>query len=131
MQARRWRLLPVLAMALAALALGVGAAADVGSGSGPPTSIGHGGAAASVERIATQAAIDTLKKGGNAIDAAVAAAGVLGGTEPFSCGGGGGGFIGIRTVEGKGTTIERRETAPAAMAPTSVWEYGPPLPLHN
>src|SRR5256885_4020288 len=72
MQARRWRLLPVLAMALAALALGVGAAADVGSGSGPPTSIGHGGAAASVERIATQAAVDTLKKGGNAIDAAVA-----------------------------------------------------------
>src|SRR5207245_6032963 len=84
MQARRWRPLLVLATVGAALALGIGAPADVGSGSGPPTSIGHGGAAASVERIATQAAIDTLTKGGNAIDAAVAAAGVLGVTEPFS-----------------------------------------------
>jgi gamma-glutamyltranspeptidase / glutathione hydrolase len=131
MQARRRRLLPVLATAVAALALGVGAAADVGSGSGPPTSIGHGGAAASVERIATQAAIDTLKKGGNAIDAAVAAAGVLGVTEPFSCGVGGGGFMVIRTAEGKVTTIDGRETAPAAMTPTSFWENGTPLPFND
>jgi gamma-glutamyltranspeptidase / glutathione hydrolase len=131
MQARRRRLLPVLATAVAGLALGVGAAADVGSGSGPPTSIGHGGAAASVERIATQAAIDTLKKGGNAIDAAVAAAGVLGVTEPFSCGVGGGGFMVIRTAEGKVTTIDGRETAPAAMTPTSFWENGTPLPFND
>jgi gamma-glutamyltranspeptidase / glutathione hydrolase len=131
MQARRRLLLPVLATVLAALALGVGAAADVGSGSGPPTSIGHGGAAASVERIATQAAIDTLKKGGNAIDAAVAAAGVLGVTEPFSCGVGGGGFMVIRTAEGKVTTIDGRETAPAAMVPTSFWENGTPLPFND
>ena len=131
MQARRWRLLPVLATAVAALALGIGAAADVGSGSGPPTSVGNGGAAASVERIATQAAIDTLKKGGNAIDAAVAAAGVLGVTEPFSCGVGGGGFMVIRTAEGKVTTIDGRETAPAAMMPTSFWENGTPLPFND
>src|SRR6059058_1923768 len=124
MQARRRRLLPVLATVLAALALGVGAAADVGSGSGPPTSIGHGGAAASVERIATQAAIDTLKKGGNAIDAAVAAAGVLGVTEPFSCGVGGGGFMVIYEAGHQGDrshvfTIDGREKAPAAMTPSS------------
>jgi gamma-glutamyltranspeptidase/glutathione hydrolase len=131
MQARRWRLLPVLATAVAALALGIGAAADVGSGSGPPTSVGHGGAAASVEQIATQAAIDTLKKGGNAIDAAVAAAGVLGVTEPFSCGVGGGGFMVIRTAEGKVTTIDGREMAPAAMTPTSFWENGTPLPFND
>jgi gamma-glutamyltranspeptidase/glutathione hydrolase len=131
MQAGRWRLLFVLATAVAALALGIGAAADVGSGSGPPTSIGHGGAAASVERIATQAAIDTLKKGGNAIDAAVAAAGVLGVTEPFSCGVGGGGFMVIRTAEGRVTTIDGRETAPAAMTPTSFWENGRPLPFND
>jgi gamma-glutamyltranspeptidase / glutathione hydrolase len=131
MQARRWRLLPVLATAVAALALGIAAVADVGSGSGPPTSIGHGGAAASVERIATQAAIDTLKKGGNAIDAAVAAAGVLGVTEPFSCGVGGGGFMVIRTAEGKVTTIDGRETAPVAMMPTSFWENGTPLPFND
>src|SRR5256886_17206801 len=127
MQARRWRLLPVLAMALAALALGVGAAADVGSGSGPPTSIGHGGAAASVERIATQAAIDTLKKGGNAIDAAVAAAGVLGVTEPFSCGAGGGRFLVMRTAQGQVTPIGRGENAPGSQPAASVLGYRPTL----
>src|SRR5918996_5472036 len=84
----------VLALTTAvALALGVGASAHVGSGSGPPTAIGTGGAAATVERIATQAAIDTLHAGGNAVDATVAPAAVLGVTEPFSCGIGGGGFI--------------------------------------
>ena len=36
-----------------ALLLGGGASAAVGSGSGPPTSVGTGGAAASVERLAT------------------------------------------------------------------------------
>jgi gamma-glutamyltranspeptidase/glutathione hydrolase len=130
MQARRWRLLPVLATAATALALGIGAAADVGSGSGPPTATGHGGAAASVERLATQAAIDTLRHGGNAIDAAVAAAGVLGVTEPFSCGIGGGGFMVIRTAGGTVTTIDGRETAPAAMTPSSFWENGAALPFN-
>ena len=38
----------------AALLLVASASTDVGSGSGPPTSIGTGGAAASVERIATR-----------------------------------------------------------------------------
>jgi len=131
MQARSWRPLFVLATAGVALALGIGAAAGVGSGSGPPTQIGRGGAAASVEKIATQAAIDTLKQGGNAIDAAVAAAGVLGVTEPFSCGVGGGGFMLIRTADGRLTTIDGRETAPEAMTPTSFWENGVALPFND
>ena len=113
----------------AALLLVASASSDVGSGSGPPTSIGTGGAAASVERIATQAAIDTLKHGGNAVDAAVAAAGVLGVTEPFSCGIGGGGFMVVRTAGGLVTTIDGRETAPTAMTPTSFWGGSPPAPL--
>src|SRR4051812_7321002 len=131
MRRERARAAIVAVVAVIALALGVGAAADVGSGSGPPTSVGHGGAAASVERIATQAAIDTLKKGGNAIDAAVAAAGVLGVTEPFSCGVGGGGFMVIRTADGTVTTIDGRETAPQAMTSTSFWENGVALPFND
>ncbi len=113
-----------------ALALVVNAAADVGSGSGPPTSIGTGGAASSVEKLATQAAIDILQHGGNAVDAAVAAAAVLGVTEPFSCGVGGGGFMVLRTAGGAVTTIDGRETAPAAMHPKSFWENGVPLPFN-
>ena len=125
---------PQLLVALAAavaLVVGVPAAADVGSGSGPATSIGTGGAAASVERLATQAGIDILRRGGNAVDAAVATAAVLGVTEPFSCGVGGGGFMVVRTAGGRVTTIDGRETAPAAMHPTSFWENGAPLPFNS
>ncbi len=116
----------VLLLFVVALLVGVPASAAVAP-FGPPTSTGTGGAAASVETLATQAAIDTLKAGGNAVDAAVAAAGVLGVTEPFSCGVGGGGFMVIRTAGGKVTTIDGRETAPAAMTPTSFWENGAAL----
>src|SRR4051794_41832694 len=88
------------------LVFGVAASAAIAP-SGPPTSIGTGGAAASVETLATQAAIETLSNGGNAIDAAVTAAGGLGGTEPFSCGVGGGGLLGVPPPGGRGGTIRR------------------------
>jgi gamma-glutamyltranspeptidase / glutathione hydrolase len=130
MRLKGLQLFVALAMT-AALAFGISAAADVGSGSGPPTSIGTGGAAASVERLATQAGIDILRRGGNAVDAAVAAAAVLGVTEPFSCGIGGGGFMVLRTADGAVTTVDGRETAPAAMHPTSFWENGVALPFND
>ena len=118
-------------VAAAALVCGIPAAADVGSGSGPPTAVGTGGAAASVERLATEAAVGILRRGGNAVDAAVASAAVLGVTEPFSCGIGGGGFMVIRTAGGRVTTIDGRETAPMAMHPMSLWENGSPLPFNE
>ena len=128
---RNWLSLRVGAVfAVAACVLAVAASAAVAP-SGPPTSVGSGGAAASVETLATQAAIDTLKNGGNAIDAAVTAAGVLGVTEPFSCGVGGGGFMVIRTADGRVVTIDGRERASAAMTPTSFWENGVPLPFND
>ncbi|MGH2918413.1 MAG: gamma-glutamyltransferase, partial [Solirubrobacteraceae bacterium] len=83
-----------------------------------------------VDRLATQAAVDVLRGGGNATDAAVTAAAVLGVTEPFSCGIGGGGFMvsydaGARAV----TTLDHRERAPLAMAPDALIENGMPLPF--
>src|SRR5215218_7643964 len=96
-----------------------------------PTARGTGGAAATVDALGTKAAIDTLKAGGNAIDAAVAAAGVLGVTEPFSCGIGGGGFMVIRTAKGKVTTIDGREKAPRAMRPDSFMENGEDLGFND
>ena len=92
-----------------------------------PTATGSGGGAATVDLLGTQAAIDTLRDGGNAVDAAVAAAAVLGVTEPYSCGIGGGGFMTIRTADGRVTTIDSREKAPASMEPDSFFENGAPL----
>lgn len=59
----------------------------------------HGGAVASESPEAAQAAIDIMNKGGNAVDAAVAAVAVQGVTRPFSGGIGGGGFINIYLAE--------------------------------
>src|SRR3954452_3909492 len=122
---RSVRLFIALAAALAVLGAQTAAAQQPKQ----PTAVGSGGAAASVDADGTRAAIQALKDGGNAVDAAVAAASVLGETEPYSCGIGGGGFMVIRTAKGKGTTIDGREEAPAAMTPTSFWENGAPLPF--
>jgi gamma-glutamyltranspeptidase/glutathione hydrolase len=92
-----------------------------------PTAVGRGGGAATVDALGTQAAIQTLRHGGNAVDAAVAAAGVLGVVEPYSCGIGGGGFMVIRTRTGKVTTIDSRELSPGAMRPDSFFENGAAL----
>jgi gamma-glutamyltranspeptidase / glutathione hydrolase len=89
-----------------------------------PTARGKGGAAASVDPYATKAAISVLRKGGNAVDAAIAAAAVLGVVEPYSSGIGGGGFMVIRTPQGKLDTIDGREYAPAAYTETSLQENG-------
>jgi gamma-glutamyltranspeptidase / glutathione hydrolase len=92
-----------------------------------PTATGRGGAAATVDPYATQAAIDVLKRGGNAVDAAVAAAAVLGVVEPYSSGIGGGGFLVIRNARGKIDTIDGREFSPRAFTTTSFQENGQPI----
>ncbi len=128
----------ILGVAVAAASLVVAQGAVSGERAapvGPATASGTGGAAATVERLATQAAVSTLRKGGNAVDAAVTAAAVLGVTEPFSCGVGGGGFMVVYLVNKRNPghphviTLDSRETAPRAMTPTSLMENGLPLPF--
>ncbi|MEU8250848.1 gamma-glutamyltransferase family protein [Nonomuraea sp. NPDC048916] len=81
-----------------------------------PVAEGTGGAVATVDLDASKAAIAVLKKGGNAIDAAVAAGAVLGVTEPYSAGLAGGGFIVYYDAkQRKVHTIDGREAAPRAM----------------
>ncbi|MGN8130318.1 gamma-glutamyltransferase [Paenarthrobacter sp. 22069] len=81
-----------------------------------PTATGYGGAVSTVDPEASAAAIDVLRHGGNAVDAAVAAAATLGVTEPYSAGiGGGGYFVYYDAKSGKVRTIDGRETAPAGI----------------
>jgi gamma-glutamyltranspeptidase / glutathione hydrolase len=78
-----------------------------------PVMVGSGGAVSSVDRDASQVGIDVLAHGGNAADAAVAAAAALGVTEPYSAGIGGGGFLVYYDAASKKvSTIDGRETAP-------------------
>ena len=81
-----------------------------------PTSRGFGGAVTSVDPEASKIGIGVLKRGGNAVDAAVATAAALGVTEPYSSGlGGGGYFVYYDAKHRKVHTIDGRETAPQAM----------------
>jgi len=81
-----------------------------------PTAIGFGGAVSSVDPNATNVGLAVLRRGGNAVDAAVATAAALGVTEPYSAGiGGGGYFVYYNAKKHKVFTIDGRETAPAAM----------------
>src|SRR6266567_5659292 len=94
------------------------------------TVIGTGGAAASVDPIATAVAIDILRRGGNAVDAAVAAAAALGVLEPFSSGLGGGGFMVIYSArDGRVFTLDGRETAPSAFRADSFIDPSTGLPI--
>ncbi|MDH3398747.1 MAG: gamma-glutamyltransferase [Acidimicrobiia bacterium] len=79
-----------------------------------PVAVGTGGAVATVDPLATEAGLAILRSGGNAVDAAVAAAAVLGVTEPYSAGIGGGGFMVIYLADGgEVVTIDGREEAPS------------------
>jgi gamma-glutamyltranspeptidase/glutathione hydrolase len=117
---------PLLAAATAlvvpaALLAGGPSAHAAGSGSAGratakhATAIGRGGAVSTVDPEATRAGLRVLRHGGNAVDAAIAAAATLGVTEPYSTGIGGGGFLMFYDAKAHTIrTIDGRETAPMA-----------------
>src|SRR3954463_14786198 len=84
-----------------------------------PTATGYGGAIATVDATATAVGLDVLRHGGNAVDAAVAAAAALRVTEPFVAGPASAGFfVYYDAKRHRVSTIDGRETGPATMTPT-------------
>ncbi|MFJ7076913.1 gamma-glutamyltransferase [Streptomyces sp. NPDC098781] len=126
------RKLSVLAVSIAVVS--VGAAAPPATPSGPaekvPVAVGYGGAVSSVDADASAAGIEVLRKGGNAVDAAVATAAALGVTEPYSAGIGGGGYFVYYDAESRTVrTLDGRETAPLSADSGLFTENGTAIPF--
>ncbi|MGK5692906.1 gamma-glutamyltransferase [Streptomyces sp. URMC 128] len=127
------RNLTVLAVS-AAVVVSLGAAAPPTAqptgGEKTPLAVGYGGAVSSVDRDASAAGLEVLRKGGNAVDAAVATAAALGVTEPYSAGVGGGGYFVYYDAKSRRVhTIDGRETAPLTADKNLFVENGKPVPF--
>lgn len=69
---------------------------------------------ATVHPLATEAGVEAMRRGGNAVDAIIAAGLTLGVVDTHNSGLGGGCFLLIRRANGEVIAIDGRETAPAA-----------------
>jgi gamma-glutamyltranspeptidase / glutathione hydrolase len=70
------------------------------------------GMVVSAQHFATMVGVDVLKRGGNAVDAAVAVGYALAVVYPAAGNLGGGGFMTIQLADGRKTFLDFRETAP-------------------
>jgi gamma-glutamyltranspeptidase/glutathione hydrolase len=90
------------------------ATAPLAAGAATPPPVGYGrGAVAADNQLASLAGVEILRRGGDAVDAACAAAFVLGVVSPAGSGIGGGGLMLIKRRAAEPVAIDFRETAPA------------------
>jgi gamma-glutamyltranspeptidase / glutathione hydrolase len=108
--------------------LGFGVAGFVSSNSFANTAVGEKTMIATVHPAATDAGLAVFREGGNAVDAAVAAALTLGVVDGYNSGIGGGCLILIRSADGRLTAIDGREMAPAAATQDMFVRDGKPNP---
>lgn len=135
---RSWRSHAVLAAVLALSAIILPAAAlaqrapeaatEQTRGGARPPALAQRHMVASANPLATDAGLEILRAGGTATDAAIAVQLVLGLVEPQSSGLGGGAFlVHWHATRGEVTTIDGRETAPAAARPDRFIKGSKPL----
>lgn len=98
-------------MVAAIVAIGVTASAPGYAASVAPVAA-ENGMVVSAQHLATQVGIEVLKRGGNAVDAAVAVGYALAVAYPAAGNLGGGGFMTIQLADGRKTFLDFRETAP-------------------
>ncbi|MFC3327574.1 gamma-glutamyltransferase [Mesorhizobium cantuariense] len=84
----------------------------------PAPAKGEHGMVVTAQHLASEVGIEVLKKGGNAVDAAVAVGYALAVVYPNAGNIGGGGFMTIRFKDGKSTFLDFRERAPLAATKT-------------
>ncbi|RUW62940.1 gamma-glutamyltransferase [Mesorhizobium sp. M7A.F.Ca.US.008.03.1.1] len=84
----------------------------------PAPAKGEHGMVVTAQHLASEVGIEVLKKGGNAVDAAVAVGYALAVVYPNAGNIGGGGFMTIRFQDGKSTFLDFRERAPLAATKT-------------
>jgi gamma-glutamyltranspeptidase/glutathione hydrolase len=128
-------LVAALALSLAGCqtaTVGGAASAPVRAADAPsaPPAPARGPFVAAANPLAVEAGMAVLRRGGSAVDAAVAVQAVLGLVEPQSSGLGGGAFLMVYDADAREvTTYDGRETAPAAATPELFYENGRPLPF--
>ena len=104
----------VFLVTLLSLSLVYGLPLPAAKAASPEAAYGKNGMVASRSTLASQAGIEVMQAGGNAVDAAVATAFALAVTYPSAGNIGGGGFAVVRLADGKVVTLDHREMAPGA-----------------
>ena len=84
----------------------------------PAPVAGSGGMVVTAQHLASEVGVGILRRGGNAVDAAVAVGYALAVVYPQAGNLGGGGFMTLRLADGRTTFLDFREKAPAAATAT-------------